>query len=209
MKKIESIYSASLTGCSFMIDEMTACLPLLMNENSEELMKNEIDNGQILLLKSRESRKKAIGEFKRRFNSVPISFWQKYQDMNVQQRKIAMYFVCLKTYRILFDLHINLVLKKWKSANRSISKNDAMSEIYEIAANEEFVDSWSEETKNKIAGSFLTYMRLAGILNKNGELQAPTLQQDDYRIYVEMGDSWFLQACFLEQYEIQNIINNL
>jgi hypothetical protein len=205
MTKIKSIYSAALTGCSFMIDEMNACLPLLMDDNSEALMKEEIGKGEVILMKSRESRKKAMLEFRRRFNAVPVEFWEKYLDMGRQQQLMAMYYVCLKTYRILFDLHINVALKKWKSAARTVTKNDAMSEIYEIAANDEFVDSWSEETKDRVASSFLTFMRKAGLLSETGELQAPRLQDTEYRIFIEMGDEWFLQACFLEIYEIERI----
>ncbi len=207
MTKIKSIYSAALTGCSFMIDEMNACLPMLMEENSDALLKEEVYSGKILMMKSVQTRNRAVFEFKRRYNAVPKEFWTRYLNMSRQQQLVAMYFICLKTYRILFDLHINVALKKWKSANRLVTKNDAMSELYEISSNEEFVDSWSEETKDKVAGSFLTYMRRAGLLNNSGELQAPALNESDYRIYVEMGESWFLQACFLEQYEIQNIIN--
>lgn len=208
MKKIESIYSAALTGCSFMIDEMTACLPLLMDENSEELMKREVSDSNILLMKSQQTRYRAAVEFKRRYTAVPADFWHKYLNMGRPQQLVAMYYVCLKTYRILFDLHINVALKKWKSANRKVTKNDAQNEIYEIAANDEFVDSWSDETKDRVASSFLTFMRKARMLDETDTLQAPKLQETDYRIYLELGDSWFLQACFLEQYEIQNIISN-
>ena len=190
-----------------MIDEMTSCLPLLMDENSEELMQREVKDGNILLMKSQQTRYRASVEFKRRYASVPTDFWTKYLDMNRQQQLMAMYYVCLKTYRILFDLHINVALKKWKSANRKVTKNDAQNEIYEIAANDEFVDSWSEETKDRVASSFLTFMRRAGFLDETDTLQAPKLQDADYRIYLELGDSWFLQACFLEQYEIQNVIS--
>lgn len=206
MTKIKSIYSAALTGCSFMIDEMTACLPLLMDENSEELMRREVSESNILLMKSQQTRYRAAVEFKRRYAAVPADFWQKYLLMNRQQQLVAMYYVCLKTYRILFDLHINVALKKWKSANRKVTKTDAQNEIYEIAANDEFVDSWSDETKDRVASSFLTFMRRAGFLNETDTLQAPTLQPTDFRIYLELGDSWFLQACFLEEYEIKNII---
>ena len=209
MTKIKSIYSAALTGCSFMIDEMNACLPMLMDENSETLMKQEVSENNVMMMKSQKSRSKASLEFRRRYNAVSRDFWEKYLNMQRQQQLMAMYYVCLKTYRILFDLHINVALRKWKSANRIVTKNDAMTEIYEIAANDEFVDSWSEETKDRVASSFLTFMRKAGILNETGELQAPKLQDSEYAIFIEMGDEWFLQACFLEVYEIQRIKDSM
>ncbi|WP_288286172.1 BrxA family protein [uncultured Prevotella sp.] len=209
MTKIKSIYSAALTGCSFMIDEMNACLPMLMNDNSESLMKQEVSDGTILMMKSERTRSRATVEFKKRFKAVPKEFWEKYLNMPRQQQLMAMYYVCLKTYRILFDLHINVALRKWKSANRIVTKNEAMSEIYEIAANDEFVDSWSEETKDRVASAFLTFMRKAGLLNESGELQAPKLQESEYAIFIEMGEEWFLQACFLEVFEIERIKENL
>lgn len=188
-----------------MIDEMNACLPLLMDENSEDLLKEEVYSGKILMMKSVQTRSRAVFEFKRRYNAVPKDFWQNYLNMSRQQQLVAMYYVCMKTYRILFDLHINVALKKWKSANRIVTKKDAMSEIFEISSNEEFVDSWSLETKDRVASSFLTYMRRAGFLNNSGELQAPNLQDAEYAIFIEMGDEWFLQACFLEAFEIDRI----
>ena len=209
MTKPKSIYSAALTGCSFMIDEMNACLPLLMDDDSEALMKQEVSENNVMMMKSQQTRYRASVEFKRRYNAMPRIFWEKYLNMPRQQQLMAMYFVCLKTYRILFDLHINVALLKWKSANRIVTKNEAMAEIYEIAANDEFVDSWSEETKDRVASAFLTFLRKAGLMNESGELQAPNLQDEEYHIFIEMGDEWFLQACFLEVYEIQRIKDNL
>ena len=200
-----SIYSASLTGCSFMLDEMTACLPLLMDDNSEELISREISESNILKMKSLQTRRRAFAEFKRRFEAVPLKFWERYQNMDKTQQQVAMYFVCLKAYRILFDLHINVALKKWSSANRIVTKRDAMAEIYEIASGDSFVDDWSDLTKERVASAFLTYMRKAELLDEKSMLQAPRLNDNDYRIYIEMGQDWFLHACFLEPYEIQRI----
>jgi len=204
-----SIYSASLTGCSFMLDEMTACLPLLMDDNSEELISREISESNILKMKSLQTRRRTFAEFKRRFEAVPLKFWERYQNMDKTQQQVAMYFVCLKAYRILFDLHINVALKKWSSANRIVTKRDAMAEIYEIASSDSFVDDWSDETKDRVASSFLTFMRRAELLDAKGMLQSPRLNDNDYRIYIEMGQDWFLQACFLEPYEIQRIKESL
>ena len=130
-----------------MLDEITACLPLFMDENREDLISREISEGNILQMKSLQTRRRAFSEFKRRYASVPEKFWQRYQNMDKPQQQVAMFFVCLKAYRILFDLHINVALKKWSSANRNITKRYAMAEIYEIASSDSFVDDWSDETK--------------------------------------------------------------
>jgi hypothetical protein len=53
-------YSASLTGCGFMFDEMKAMLPLLFSDDADELIKQEIAENNMLLIKSESSRKRAI-----------------------------------------------------------------------------------------------------------------------------------------------------
>ncbi len=41
-KKIKSPYTAAMTGCSFMWEEMTHILPLLMSPDSGKLLKQEV-----------------------------------------------------------------------------------------------------------------------------------------------------------------------
>ena len=74
-KKIKSPYTAAMTGCGFMWEEMTHILPLLMSPDSEKLLKQEVIENNYIMLKTEHTRKRAIAEFVRRYNSVPHHFW--------------------------------------------------------------------------------------------------------------------------------------
>ena len=131
------------------------------------------------------------------------AFWEDYQAMNEDDRRIALLFVILKTYKILFDFQINVAIKKWNSVSRTIDLQDLAMEMNEIAAKDEFVDSWSESTKTKVASAYLSMLRKCGMMNREGNLVQ--LKPSNADFYIRIGEPWFLEACFLAPYQISNI----
>ena len=79
--------------------------------------------------------------------------------------------------------------------------------LSQIAANDAFVDSWSDGTKNKVASSYLTILNQAGIYDKKTmELhQASDVSDSTYAYYVNIGQDWFLEACLLYPYEVEKV----
>lgn len=207
MSKINSPYSAAFTGCSFMLYEMNRMLPLFLDSHSEELTRREIDENNILMVNSLASRKRYIAELKRRFSSVPVSFWTEYQTWEEPAQRIGILYVLLKTYRMVLDFHLNVTLKKWKSIDHHVTYEDILTELSEIAANDAFVDSWSETTKKKVASYYITYLIHAGISDKKTFEIKPAngVTASDYAYYINIGEEWFLEACLLYPYEIENI----
>ena len=76
-------------------------------------------------------------------------------------------------------------------------------EMNEIAAKDEFVDSWSESTKSKVASAYLSMLRKCGMMNREGNLVQ--LKPSNADFYIRIGELWFLEACFLAPYQIENI----
>lgn len=205
--KTNSPYTAAITGGGFLFNEMEILLPLLQSPDSEALLKDEGINNRLLQINAETSRKRSISEIKRRYNSMPSSFWTDYQQMEEQDRKAAMFFVILKTYKILFDFHVNVTLRKWRSISKSVTLDDVMMEFNEIAANDEFVDSWSELTKKKVAGAYLSILRRVDMLDREDKLHP--IKSTNYSYYLAIGEPWFLEACLLQPYEIEKIKNQL
>ena len=202
----DKIYTAAMTGCSFMHNEMKAMLPILLSPDADTLLKKEISENNILLIKSETSRKKAVLEFKRRFNAVPREFWEWFATVSESTQLWAMFFVNLKTYRIYFDFQVNVVLNKWNGISRTITYNDILSEFYQISASNAFVDSWSKETKDRITSSFITLLRKVGLLDaKTSELRSPQVNEEEFAYFLKINEAWFLDACLLEPYVINRI----
>ena len=96
MKKDKSPYSAAFTGCSFMMYEMNRMLPLFLAENSDELIRQEIEDNRVLMVNTVTSRKKYILELKRRFESVPRQYWEYYMQWSENEQRLGLLYVLLR-----------------------------------------------------------------------------------------------------------------
>ena len=205
-RTLNSPYSASITGCGFMYEEMRALLPMLMSPDRDSLLKEELLTGEHLMMSSERTRSRAIPEFVKRYNAVPKSFWNWFLNLNEKSQRVAMFYVILKTYKIVFDLHINVVLEHWRGVDQRVSKNDLMMEFNEISANDAFVESWSENTKDRVASAVCSVLRKVGLMEeKNFDLKPIDFTDIDSTYYIQNNELWFLEACFLEPYEVQKI----
>ena len=196
MTKIKSKYSASMTGCGFVFNEFNSVLPLLMSSNSKELIKQEVINNQYLMMNSENTRKRCVSELQKRFAAVPESFWQYYMNLNDEDKRIALLYSLLKAYAILKDLHQNVVQPQWNSIDKTLNGDNLLVEIYNIASSDEFVDSWSEQTKQKIVSWYQTVLFQVGILSPSDQrLRQVRLVDDTW--FREEGETWFLEACLI------------
>ena len=206
MNKYNSPYTAAITGCSFLYYEFRRILPILMSADAEQLLKDEVENNQILQINSRKARRTFVLEFKRRFAAVPLHFWQAWQGWSEESQRAGLFYAILKTYKLVFDFHFNVAIKRWNSVDHQLAKFDIMMEFNEIAAHDEFVDSWSDNTKDRCAGAYLTILRQAGLMTeKTNELQSIHPDDSELEYYFRSGEEWFLEACFLYPYEINDI----
>lgn len=207
MNKIKSPYTAAITGGGFLYEETCILLPLLQSDDNEELLKDEAINNRLLHINSETSRKKSILEIKRRYKTMAKSFWEDFIKMDEEDKKIALFLVILKTYKICFDFHINVTMRKWNSILKKVSHEDIMMEFNEISAKDSFVDSWTDNTKKNIASAYLTILRKVGLLSRDNTLSS--IKCSNWNYYIEMGEIWFLEACLLQSYQIDNIKKTL
>jgi hypothetical protein len=207
MSKIKSPYTAAITGGGFLFEETNILLPLLQSDDRVALLKDEKINNRLLKINAESSRYNAIVEIARRYDAMPSAFWSDYQAMSADDQQVALFFVILKTYKICFDFHINVTMRKWNSISKSVVFDDVEMEFNEVSARDEFVDSWSDKTKHKVAGAYLTILRKVGILDQEDQLHPLTASNFDY--YITIGEQWFLEACLLQPYQIDNIKKQL
>lgn len=178
-------------------------MPLLRAPHSEELLRDEKVNNRLLHINAQSSRSRAILEIRRRYEAMPPSFWNDFLEMNDADKVVALFYVILKTYKICFDIHVNVTMRKWKSISKNIDKDDIMMEFNEIASRDEFVDSWSDNTRGRVASAYLTLLRKVGMLDSSNHLNEISCSNFSY--YLQKGQPWFLEACLLQPYEIENI----
>ena len=203
MKRIQSPYTAAITGGGFLFEETNLLLPLLQSDNRDVLLKDEAVNNRILQINAETSRKRNIVEIARRYDTMPVSFWEDYKEMAENDQKVALFFVILKTYKVCFDFQIRVTMRKWNGIAKSLTHEDLMMEFSEIAAKDEFVNTWSENTMRKVASTYLSILRKVGMLDNKSELHSVQANNMDY--YIKIGEPWFLEACLLQPYQIDSI----
>lgn len=209
MTKPHSPYNASFTAASMMYYEMNTIVPILLKDTSKETIKKIEDDSSILQIQSLSARKRVTTELLKRFNAVNPAFWERYLLLGEKEQRLALFYVLLKTYKLLFDFQVNVILKKFNSADAVFSSEDVLMELYDIAAKDELVDSWTTETKKKVVSVFQVILRQAGFTTGNSnELQRLDIPTDAFQWYIQAGEQWFLEACLLPAYEIEKIKKN-
>ena len=205
-KKNNSPYSASFTGATFMFAEINSILPLMRDENIKANLKTEVVERKHLQVNTEIAASRVLCEFKKRYEAMPERFWLWYTTLKEQAQKAALLYVILKTYRLLFEFHTGVTIPRWNSAERTVTGNDLLSAYYDIAAKDEFVDSWSDQTRKKIISSYQTILCQSGMMDRStAELRPLHLEAQDYAWYIQTGEAWFLEACLLYPYEIEDI----
>ena len=185
-------------------------LPLLMDVNAESLLKEEVENNRVLQVNSIASRKRFVVEFKRRYAAVSPLFWKAWQVMSEAGQRAGLLYAILKAYKLVFDFHFNVTLRKWNSVDHCLLKDDLLMEFNELSAHDALVDSWSDATKNKCCSTYLTILRQSGLLDENtNELTPIRLEASEFAYYIHCGEEWFLEACLLYPYEINDIKSQL
>lgn len=204
--KINSPYTSSFTSCVYLQSEFDRALHLFLSDDAETLIKREIEANSLLMLNSRSTRTHAVNEMRKRFKACSREFWEYYQGLTGDARRLAYFYAILKAYRLLFDLHINVAVRRWQSAQNTLSSDDLRLEFNEIAGRDAFVASWTELTQKKVFTAYLSIMRKVGLLSGSPENLTPVSRSvEDFRFYLENGEAWFLEACLLHKYEIANM----
>lgn len=205
MKKT-SPYNASFTSASMVFYETNAVIPYLLQDDSRETIKKLVEDASILKIQSMSARRKTVSEIVKRYKTMPQSFWESYLNLSEQAQKLDLFFVILKTYKLLFDFQINYLLDKYNSASPVFSSEEVLILLNEIAANDELVDGWTDETKKKVVSVYQVMLKQIGFLKATGgEIARLDIDKELFVRYIKLGEDWFLQACLLPLYEIDNI----
>ena len=91
MNKKNSPYSAAITGGGFLFEETNILLPLLLADNSDELLQEEKVNNNLLHINAETARARNISEIKKRFQTMPVAFWNDFNNMDEDDKVVALF----------------------------------------------------------------------------------------------------------------------
>lgn len=200
-------YGASFTSGALLLHESIVVIPFLLNNDIDGL-KQEIELGKALKINSASSRKRKVGEITKRFKSVKLVVWERFIESDEQEKVLILYYACLKTYPILKDFQIDVLLRKWLNYSLSYDKYVFFDFLFKQTENHPEIDEWTDETKNKLSSVINVMLSELGLL-KDGKLNQLNLQDEKWQLFVTLKEYWFMEALFLSEEERQSIIQNV
>jgi hypothetical protein len=195
----------SATGGLFQ-REINALLPLLHAVNSQELLAREVKENNLLQINAQSTRSKVVGEIKKRISAAFPGFWDTYKVVSPKQQALMLFFLVLKTKALIFDFHFDVTIPAWKGSTQEFMPYNYQMKIDEIGNQHENVRQYTESTREQILKIYKRMLKESGFLSDN-KLVKPTVTNDFFYPFIENGESWFLEACFLNQTEREKVLN--
>ena len=188
-------YDANFTAGGILFNEFTSLEDMLLSENFDERISIEEEENNVMGVATNSARKRIISEIKRRYNVAPEDFWIHFFGWDEHEQKLALFYLCLKTYPLIFDIHFEVTLKKYKVGS-TLNAYDIQMRVDEIASSDEDVASWSDSTYKKINVQYRKALKDVGLLK--GERLIKTTNEGSlfWSYFEDHQEAWFLTACF-------------
>lgn len=193
----EKKYDANFTAGGIFFNEFSNLKEYLLEEDFENIVKNDIEENKILAITTLSARKRIVSEIIRRHQVMPVDFWEFFQSLNEQETKLALFYVCLKTYPIVFDLHFQVTVRKQK-LGLDLEEYDLQMRLDELSSTAADVESWSDTTLKKINTQYRKALKDVGLYKGTKLIKATNFFNDVFWSYFKDNDeTWFLEACFI------------
>jgi len=199
-------YSAHLTAGGLLYHETIRCLPLLLQEDYSEKLKKEAEKNKYILTKSQASRKRMTQELRLRAEHAPGWFWQEFQSRTEPEQRMLLFYLCLRTYKLLFDMHFDVVVERWNRLFHTVEKHDVLFRIDQMAVDDEVIASWTESTISKVATVYIRMLRESGML-KNKKLHPLDSDFTCWAMIAKENDLWMMDAALLSAQEKSRILD--
>jgi hypothetical protein len=189
-------YDANFTVGGLLHNEFLALENIISKEDFEEALKTEESLNQYIGINTIAGRKRIIVEIRRRLRHTPQEFWPQFYLWNENEQKLALFYVCLETYKIVFDIHWEVAILKYKTGD-TLDAYDVSMFLDAMASKDDVIDSWSASTAKKINTQYRKSLSDAGLLRGN-QLHKPLAISESFWNYFKKNNTeWFLEACFI------------
>lgn len=192
-------YDANFTAGGLLFNEFKALEEMLVGVKFDQLIKQEEEENNKIGIATSSARKRVIFEIKRRHKAAPNDFWDHFYNWNEDEQKLALFYLCLKTYPLIMDIHLEIALKKYRIGAK-LDAYDIQMRFEEIMSTDEEVASWSDATLKKLNVQYRKALRDAGLYSTSKRLQKPEkISTQFWNYFKEINEPWFLEACFMDR----------
>lgn len=195
MKERNLKYNGTFSANGILFKETACLLPILTSNEVEAGLAKEVTENNLLQINAEATRGRAIREIRKRNKFVEPEFWVQFQEATEAERRLLFFYLCLKTYRIIFELHRLVTVKHFFTDAVFPDTFYYKMTVDELASHNKAVASWSETTLKKSLSNYRSLLKVSGLLN--GEtLVRPPVNNSFFDQFSKNGEFWFIEACF-------------
>lgn len=193
----KNIYDANFTAAGLLYSEFIAIKDILFSDSFEETIKQEAKENKLLQIPTQAARKRIIIEIRRRQKNTPSDFWNNFFEWNEKEQKLGLLFLCLKTYPLMFDFHIEIALKKYNIGSE-LEPYDITMRLDELSSQYENVATWTDRTKRDLNSKYRKVIKEAGLYDGKNLTKPTHVPTEFWSYFSNISETWFLEACFVK-----------
>lgn len=204
IKKSVKYNGAFSTGALFINESIS-----LINgiDNFEDFMNgSEKLNFDLIPVNSDSSKRKIGNEIQKRLLNLknPAYLHFIYNSVNTTDKALILFYASCKTYKLITDFMLDVVLDKWQNMDYELDINDFKNFFVRLAAENEELLKIKPSTIHKLSQVTIRMITELGML-KNQKLVKPLYNHSILRQIALDGDSWFLEILLLNNIEKQEL----
>ena len=178
-----------------MLETLDRLEPILLGLDAEAALNNERENNEFIGIKTLGARKRIVSELVRRNRAVPEGFWRWYFELPHKEKALASFYLCMKTYRLVFELQFDLALRKFRIGSE-LRALDVEQFLDLLGGRDAYVGSWSAETMKKLNSQYRQALRDAHLLEGAQLKVANGVRPAFWNYFKDQNEHWFIEACF-------------
>lgn len=192
----ELVYSATLTGASFLVYELKQVLKLKMQGLSDKKIKEKVIEDNLFEYQVKASLKRSLPSVIRRANTLDETLQQMVLERELEVVKVINLYAIMKTDKLFFEFMYEVIKEKLDANNYLLEKKDLNVFFTTKAEQDEKMANWTELTVNKLKQVYMKLLYEAGLLRdkKSGELIRLLFDQEIKNHLIRIGDTPYLKA---------------
>jgi len=198
----KSKYTGSFTAGALLHHEFVVIQPFMQEENLTDLLALEVKQNKYLAIKTEAARKRIVREMRNRIINAPSSFWPFFYNLPVVEQRLALFYLCLKSYLLIFDFHFEVVVPKWKLHSKDLDNYDIQMRMDRIASFDETVYNWTDQTKKKLVTKYRKILQEAGLMRDDKLIKPEGITNEFWQYFIQLNEPWFIEACFYDTHEL-------
>jgi len=186
---MQKAYKLSFVAGGLLLRETVAIASRYLEQPDWDMIRKEVDAGQLLRTTRASSRTRYFQEIRRRFR-VAAPFELAFLAGDVASSRLANFAICCRYYQFLGDFMVDVVRDKLRLGDRTLGNIDFYSFFEKQVSERPELAKLSTQTRTKIKTVLFRMLTEAEILDQGTKiLTAPRLPNEIVNAYQHAGDS--------------------